>query len=279
MGHPIAIITYHRPEHTRQVLSALRGKFPPEDLYIFRDGPKDNQQDVERCQAVGQIIADTVDWGTPHVVIRHENWGLRRSITHAVDYVLDHHDTVILLEDDCVPGPYFYPFMSECLDRYKNDDNILGVTGYTIPIPDAIRQRHPWDVYFLPRIGSWGWATWRHTWKLYERDVPQALARAQKQHIDLTQGGRDIPGMIQMHITAKWDIWTPGWILAAFLSGRQFIYPMLSHVENIGLDGSGVHCSVTTRMRSPIAQTMPTRFPPSVVDNKVVRRHFRQYFP
>lgn len=276
MNHPYALVVYNRPEHTRRVIESL-SKFCPEPLYVFSDGPKSSQEEKDVLD-VRDIVTKCVTWTKPKIIAREDNFGLARSVVTAVDYVLERHDTIILLEDDCVVGPYFSYFMETCLDKYHSSPRILGVTGYTVPIPEPIRRSYPWDLYLFPRPGSWGWATWRWRWARYDRNFKQAFDLAQDD-IDLTVGGKDVPSLIQRAIEGKLDAWTPGWLTAVARFG-YFIYPTVSHVHNIGFDGTGVHCGKTSRYDSPIAKTKPARFP-SEYDYPVCKEileHFKKYY-
>jgi len=277
MNHPVALVVYNRPSHTARVLAALR-RTDVQLLYIFSDGAE-NSINRLAVQEVRRIIG-TIDWVTPEIVfLRDNNIGLRRSMMAAVDHVLAEHETVIVLEDDCVPGPHFFTFVTECLERYESDDEVLGVTGYTVPVPKSILSSYAYDCYSFPRIGSWGWATWRERWQSYERDVPAAYERAKRWGGNLTAGGNDIPGLIERSIAGKLDAWTPGWLLANALTRTYYIYPTVSHVTNIGYDGSGVHCGKSNRYDTPIAKTKPTRFPARAPepDRRIVE-NFKRYY-
>lgn len=274
MNHPWVLVVYNRPQHTAQVLQAL-ARHRPEPLYVFCDGPVS----YPGVAAVRDTVRSHVTWTKPLMIEREDHYGLSRSIVAAADYVLERYESIILLEDDCVPGPHFSHFMQTCLDRYEDVDAILGVTGYTVPVSASLLKSHSWDVYFFPRIGSWGWGTWRNRWEFYQRDVAAAYDRAKQQGCDLTAGGADIPGMIERSITGQLDAWTPGWVLANALTETYYVYPTVSHVTNIGHDGTGVHCGKTGRYKSPIAQTKPTRFPSGVlVPNRRLVVNFRKYY-
>jgi hypothetical protein len=270
--NPVALVVYNRPGHTAQVLDALRD-LRPEPFYVFSDAAKD-KSNAQAVQDVREIVAETVDW-TQAIVIEHaENRGLRRSIVYAVAHVLNEHETVTLLEDDCVPGPYFLDFVNACLEKYARDGRVLGVTGYTVPVP---QDNYPWDCYFFPRPGSWGWATWRRAWRLYEADFPAALDRAKRDGVDLTVGGADIPGLVQGAIDGRLDAWTPGWLTAVARHG-YFVYPTQSHIQNIGFDGTGVHCGKSDRYDTPAAVGKPSRFPDAPFVDDRIAANFRSYY-
>jgi hypothetical protein len=186
---------------------------------------------------------------------------------------------MILLEDDCIPGPYFFDYMYECLNRYKDNAKVMSIVGYTIPWPQAVLENHPWDVYFAPRIGCSGWGTWRRAWKHYKRDVLSAFQQALKEGIALKQGGADVPAMIRRKITGQLDAWTPGWLLGVYMNEGYCVYPTVSHIRNIGFDGSGVHChSGGNRFASPIADKKPTRFPDDIVINLQIEEMMKEFY-
>jgi len=274
-NNPVALVAYNRPQHVKQVLLSL-WQDRVEPLYVFIDGPKD-QTDEQKVQEVRRVVTG-ITWTTPHVVAHSTNQGLAASVLGAVDYMLDRHETMILLEDDCVPGPHFFNYMNTCLKLYQSQSDIMGVTGYTIPIPQTIWDSYPWDVYFFPRAGSWGWGTWKRAWALHNRNTAEVYAQIKSSNIDITQGGHDVEVYARQVIREQRDIWTPSWILSVYLARAQFVYPVVSHIHNIGFDGSGSHRGNTNRYDTPIAQEPPTRFPSAVMPAQAVWRVFRDYY-
>lgn len=273
--NPVALVAYNRPQHVKQVLSALE-RDRIELLYIFIDGPK-HEADRQNVLEVWRIVS-AITWTTPHIVAHRTNQGLSASVTGAVDYVLSQHNTVIVLEDDCVPGPYFFDFMDTCLNRYQLHLDIMGVTGYTIPIPRVIQDAYPWDVYFFPRASSWGWGTWKRAWDLHNHDLAALYNQIQRSDIDISQGGHDVEVYTKQVLERRRDIWTPSWILSIYLAQAQFVYPMISHIKNIGFDGSGSHKVNSNRYDTKLAQVLPTQFPPGVVFDPALWQNFRKWY-
>ena len=161
---PVVLTCYNRPRHTAQVLKALEQSDIGE-LYIFSDAPR-SEKDVAAVFQTRGLLED-ITWTRPTIVCREANLGLAKSIVSAVNYVFEKHDWMILLEDDCVPGPFFFDFMAKCLSKYEDNEKIFGINGYTVPIPDDLLKNYPFDVYFYPRIGSWGWDIERVWPKIY----------------------------------------------------------------------------------------------------------------
>ncbi len=274
MKPPVAIVCYKRPAHTMKVLQAIIGQNISK-LYVFCDGPK-NADDEPYVHETRKAVKGFLKNTNAAICFHDENLGLARSILTAVNTVLQYDNTVILLEDDCLPGPYFYDFMCNCLNRYENNERVFGISGYTVPIPASILADYPHDIYFMPRIGSWGWATWKRAWNKFEYNIDHACQKALAANLDLEIGGNDIPGAINSLITERKDIWTLNWVLSAYLNNGFYIYPTASHIRNIGLDGTGVHCGTTSRFDTVLAEKPAQRFPQNITIHKDIYAHFRK---
>ena len=273
---PVILVTYKRPSHTDEVLKALR-QHNIQKLYIFSDGPK-SDSDLPKIMET-RTLFQKIDWCKPEIIEREKNIGLAKSIVGAVNYVFTKHDRLILLEDDCIPQKHFFDFIGACLNKYENNEKIFGISGYTVPVPDSILSKYPYDLYFFPRIGSWGWATWKRAWQHLEPDLAKAYKKARDANIDISQGGTDIPVMIQNMMNGQLrDVWTLNWVLSVYLKNGYYIYPTTSHIDNIGWDGSGAHCGKANGSVTPIADRKPTLYPSDVLINQHIYHNFRSYY-
>ena len=273
---PVILVAYKRAWHTAQVLNSLK-EHNIQNLYIFSDGPKNND-DLSGVYET-RLLFQRIDWTEPTIIERDKNIGLANSIVSAVNYVLEKYDRVILLEDDCVPQKHFFDFIGTCLDKYENNEKVFGISGYTVNIPEPILENYPYDLYFFPRIGSWGWATWKRAWKHLEYNLARAYEKAVENQIDLSQGGSDIPLMLKNMMNGRLrDVWTLNWVLSVYLRNGYYIYPTLSHILNIGMDGSGVHGGQRQRVKTNIAEKKPFRIPDDVIVHEEFYRSFRQYY-
>jgi glycosyltransferase A (GT-A) superfamily protein (DUF2064 family) len=273
---PIILITYNRPWHTSQVLKALE-EHNIQNLIIFSDAAKTDGE-IEGVSETRKLI-ETIKWTKPDIVYQKENQGLAKSIVSAVNYAFDNADRMILLEDDCVPQKYFFYFISECLKRFENTREVFGITGYTIPLPDAILSSYRFDHYFCQRIGSWGWATWKRAWRYHENDLASLAKKVSQSNIDITQCGNDIPVMLQKLLEGRLtDVWTLNWVLTVYLYGGCYVYPTRSHIENIGMDGSGIHCGRTDRFITKISDAKPRAFSRKIFFDPAISNYFRDYY-
>ncbi len=273
---PLVLVVYNRPGHTRKVLDAIK-ESGHRKLYIFSDGPK-SEQDRLKVKETRKLIRQ-IDWVNPVIVERKINIGLARSIVSATNTVFETHDQLILLEDDCVPQQNFFDYMRTCLSKYESYDNVFGISGHTVTVPDDLLSNYPYDIYFSPRIGSWGWGTWKRAWKNFQYDLKAAFKKSIERKIDLSQGGTDIPPMILSMLQGQLkDVWTLNWILTVYLHHGCYIFPTCSHVRNIGTDGSGVHCGVTGKFDSPLSNRPAVRLPEQVRIDPAMMDNFRRYF-
>lgn len=273
---PVILVCYNRPHHTAEMLKALE-VHNIQNLIIFADAPK-SDKDVEGVRATRKLL-EGIRWTHPEIVFQTENQGLAKSIVSSANYAFSLHDRLVLLEDDCVPQRHFFDFMSNCLDRYEENEKIFGISGYTVPIPSRLQEQHPYDLYFYPRIGSWGWGTWKRAWQHYDTDLVKLCRKALESNIDLTQGGVDIPVNIEglLRGTLK-DVWTLNWVLTVYLNKGYYIYPTKSHINNIGFDGTGVHCGKSDLFQTILADSPAIRFPSDVVLNYDLISHYNMYF-
>ena len=260
--------------HTHRVLESLR-RVQAGPIYFFSDGPQD-PKDVKLVDQT-RALFNEIDWTTARQVFSTQHRGLRQSIIRATDAILGSHPTVIVLEDDCVVGPFFIDFMEECFARYRDVEAVMSISGYSIPISSRIRGL-VWDAYFFPRISSWGWGTWKHKWTHFRRDLGSAVTEAWKNQVDLKQGGNDVPALIEAQRKGTIDSWAINWIISVYLEGGCCVYPMDSHIENIGFDGTGTHCVSSNRFDVELARHKPTNFPGRVFFNEAIVKYFRGFY-
>lgn len=258
MPAPLVIPCYNRPAHLQRVLQALRPQ-APEVTLVFADGPR-GVADEGSVAAVRTLLAQNVHWpGLTALYHMPVNMGMRANVVNAVNMALTAHESAIILEDDCLPGPCFMAFMQAALTRYASNPLVMSVGAYTPPLPESLLATYEYDVYFLPRIETWGWATWGRAWAFYEQDYTRAWAGCQQDGIDLGTCGKDVPRNIQAHLAGRLNGWSPGWLMAVYRRG-YCVYPTRSHVLNIGCDGSG-DCPPSNRYGVSLAQDVPQRWP------------------
>lgn len=165
---PTALIFFNRPNPLARTFAAIRTAEPTE-LFLIQDGPRSGVEgDAEKVRACRDIVSK-VDWDcTVHRDFSEVNLGTGRRVSSGLTWAFSKVDRLIILEDDCLAATDFFPFCTQLLERYKNDQRIGMITGMNhLGSYDAT----PYD-YLFARVGSIaGWATWRRVWESIEQDL------------------------------------------------------------------------------------------------------------
>ncbi len=238
---PIVLFTHTRLKHTRQTVEALQCNelSKSSDLIIYSDGARTDEEEVN-VNLVRNYISTLTGFRSITIHHRPKNFGLARSIKEGVATTLQFHDRVIVLEDDMVTSPHFLTYMNDALDLFFDDARVASVHGYVYPV----RQTLP-IAFFLPGADCWGWATWRRAWKVFNSDGKYLLAELKRRNlVQAFDFNNTYPysKMLQAQTEGKNDSWAILWHASAFLEGMLTLYPGCSLVQNIGNDGSGIHC-------------------------------------
>jgi hypothetical protein len=218
------------------------------DLHIFSDGPKNHEQTAAVCE-VRDYLRTVTGFNTVRIVERERNMGLAASIISGTSQVLNDHAACIVLEDDLLSAPSFLEFMNAALQVYRDRQDIFSVTGYNYPLP--LPRDYPDDAYLSYRGSSWGWGTWADRWHRVDwavSDYPQFADNALDQAL-FARGGDDLPGMLKLQMEGKIDSWSIRFDYAHHKNNALCLHPVRSKIQNIGFDGSGVHCGVSEEYR------------------------------
>lgn len=273
---PIALFVYNRLAHTILTMEALQKNRGASEsiLYIFSDGPK-NFADEERVAAVRNYLKGIAGFAKVILVENNQNIGLARSITHGIDTVLSNNPSVIVLEDDLVTSPYFLQFMNDALNMYADNHLVASVQGYFPPVGSQIP-----DIFFLRYVGCWGWGTWGRAWQLFESDSERLLGELNKKRLSrvFDVGGYPFTRMLERQIEGKLDSWAIRWHTALFLADKLNLYPGISLVQNIGHDGSGVHCNRSSHFDVTLANSPVSVCYQNPLENTFAHKALANYF-
>lgn len=233
------LFTYNRSRHTKQVLEALsKNTILPQKLYIFQDGLK-KIMNQEEWEAVSDVIRD-VSWCDVEITISERNKGLANSIKSGVSKVLQLYDAVIVLEDDCVPHPQFMEYMIKALKKYEPYKQVYHIGASSEPV-DV--EENGTDAYFMGRINSWGWGTWKDRWEQFCNDYTMIAQIKRDEHLYkwFKLWGEDTEGCVLGNIDGTSDSWAAFWALTVMMKKGYCMAPYESFITNIGFDNTGVH--------------------------------------
>src|SRR4051794_37703129 len=129
MNTPVVFLIFNRPEQTRRVFNEIR-KAQPSRLLVVADGPRaDRFGEATLCDRTRAVIQH-IDWPC-EVTTRFSsvNLGCKLSVSSGLDWAFEQVAEAIILEDDCLPDPSFFPFCEELLERYRDNPQISQICG------------------------------------------------------------------------------------------------------------------------------------------------------
>lgn len=249
---PIAFFVYNRPDHTALTLEALL-KNPGVDqtaLYVFSDGPK-SAADEKAVAEVRALFEGLSGFKSVELIASDTNKGLANSIIGGVTRVVSEHGRVIVFEDDLVSHPLTLDYFNRCLDHFEPNQGVFSVSGFAYPEKImTIPEDYEYDVYAIPRMQCWGWATWADRWEKADFSVPDfgSFNNSASETGAYTHWiGGDSLNTLRLCMAGEKDVWACRWVYTHFRNHAVCICPTDSYINNIGLDGSGANCGTNNR--------------------------------
>lgn len=262
----VLLIFFARPDTFEKVFEKVRAA-KPKKLFLACDGPREGRADDIEKTAACKKIAENIDWDC-EVYRRYSevNLGCGEGPQQAITWAFSHTESLVVLEDDCVPHDSFFPYMAEMLARYKDDTRIGLLSGFN--------HFADWDCgpysYFYTKVGpmAGAWGSWKRVWDGYSYQIEEindplvkrlmrediTLPRAKKGKIQYFE--KTAARLKQQENISYWDV------QFGFLKMYQSylsIVPRFSLASNIGL-GDGATHSVLTENPMPTIFFAPDRY-------------------
>jgi hypothetical protein len=269
MQTPVVLLIFKRPDTTAKVFELVRAA-QPKTLFIVADAPRsDRPQEAENCLAARAIV-EQVDWDCQ--VFKNYadvNLGCAKRVSSGLNWVFEQVESAIILEDDCVPHPSFFPFCEELLDRYQNDMRIVSISGQNVQFG---RKRTEYSYYFSRFCHCWGWATWRRAWKHFDFEM-KLWDEAQSRNLlaDILHDPQAVKvwtKIFQSTYDKRVDSWANRWTFACWMQSGINILANSNLVSNIGFGAESTHTgNKTSRFANMPAEAIdfPLNHPPYVV--------------
>ncbi|HPD75526.1 MAG TPA: hypothetical protein PKZ65_05665 [Methanoregulaceae archaeon] len=236
---PVLFLIFNRPDTTQRVFDEIR-KARPLRLFVAADGPrKDRPEDSALCQKTREILRQ-VDWEcNVSTLFRDENLGCKHAISRAIDWFFSQVEEGIILEDDCVPDQSFFPFCRELLERYRDDERIMMISGINYLFN---RVGIPESYYFSRYYAIWGWATWKRAWGLYDIGMTGWPEYDARNYLNQLYCNKEIvsflKGMMEEAYKNTLDTWDIQWVFTCIFNHGLAACPKYNLVSNIGVSGS-----------------------------------------
>ncbi len=273
---PIVFFAYDRPDHARRTLTALADNEWADQsaVTIFCDGPRDESR-REAVEKTRQTVQSVAGFASKTIVTRETNYGLAKSLIRGISDTLEQSDRVIVVEDDVMTSRYFLRFMNEALATFESNTGVGSVHGFKYPTGVT-----PTENFFLKYFDSWGWATWRDRWRMFETDGARLLREIDSRGLGRSfdfNGNYPFRQMLQDQVLGRNDSWAIRWQASLYLGGLLSYYPRYSLVNSIGLDGSGTHGAGEFYATEIHQQPIPVA-EAAVVENMDMRAATEAYF-
>lgn len=238
---PVLLFVYNRPEHTRRLIESLQRNPLAGDshLVIYSDYWK-NTEDQPAVEEVRTYIRSVGGFASVNIIEQTENKGLAQSIITGVTTQIERFGRVIVLEDDLILAPHFLQFMNDALEAYTDEPRV----GH-IQACDFTQDPTLPDTFLVKWAGSWGWATWKRAWKLFNPNgqelLDQLYQRKQTRRFDF-DGKYGYTRMLRRQVEGRNNSWAIRWNATLFVNDMLSLNVGKSLVQNNGFDGSGTHC-------------------------------------
>ncbi|AKD05715.1 nucleotide-diphospho-sugar transferase [Pontibacter korlensis] len=284
MHTPVLLIIFNRAHTTQKVFERIR-QVKPKKLYVAADGPRPHVgTDAERCAETRRIV-EQVDWDCEvKTLFQEQNLGCGVAPSRSISWLFEHEETGIILEDDCIPSKSFFWFCQELLDKYKQDTRIMHISGNNYL--DGWRRDSDYSYYFSDKVNSWGWATWRRAWQLYDFNLanyPELKNKGYLNGIFLNKFEEKYRlSKLEETFTniQKGDVWDYQWEFTVYSNSGLCIVPEVNLVRNIGFGEDATHTFNLHDKKAKVHEEeidFPLRHPTFVIrDVESDRRNFNK---
>ena len=271
MDIAIVAVGYNRKDSLRRLIVSINNAEyynDSVDLIISLDKSNIESEMID--------LANNIDWLHGNKIIRTfpERQGLKSHILQCGD-LTEKYDAVIVLEDDLLVSVGFYTYVKQCLNYYKNDERIAGISLYSFQlVPGCLRSFIPdcsgYDVYLMSFAQSWGQCWTRDMWKNFKKWYLNQISPLKS-------------GSVMPEYIANWDdkSWLKYYMKYTAECRKFFVYPYVSLTTNF--TESGEHNSLAnSHFQVPILQNpIEYRFPPigkEVMYDSFMERVFSEDF-
>lgn len=278
---PILFLVFNRPAETARVFEAIRQQ-KPRRLFVAADGARSDRAGEHELVAETRSIATKVDWPCEvKTLFRDTNLGCGVAVSGAISWFFEQVEEGIILEDDCLPHPDFFPYCETLLARYRNERRIATIAG-THFLPEALPHQH--SHYVSKYFQMWGWASWRRTWELYDFDLSKLSPESCSELLQVTHPiaiecgyWTEIYKALKAGAIDTWDFQV---FFSSWRTGANHVMPGRNLVSNIGYGPTATHTNFASSMaeipthplkvgREPVSLS-----PDPIVDNLIFYLRF-----
>ena len=126
----ILLLFFNRLDTTLATLEQI-AKVKPPRLYLAADGSR-NEQEKAQIAHLRKEVTGYITWECEiYTRFLDTNLGCKMAVSSAISWFFSHEKQGIILEDDCLPSLSFFRFCDELLERYKYEEKIFMISGWS----------------------------------------------------------------------------------------------------------------------------------------------------
>lgn len=258
---PVLIPTMSRSNHLKRLIKSLQGNVWAKntELYIGVDYPSENRYVKGHAEICEYLKRGIEGFKKVNIYYHKENLGESKNVAFLKTQIRVNYDRFIFTEDDNEFSPNFLEYINKGMEKYHNDENVVGICGHAYDINWEL----PEDTLLKVSCAYDGWGIGR--WfskdeKMYSQITLDNLERIMKNKSRAMNIRRRSPLIfyfaVQAVVKHSGDMFNGTNQLRAidttvslFMMDRGYmtINPVLSKVRNWGDDGSGVHGGISNQ--------------------------------
>ena len=270
---------YNRKSHTEKSLTKILEYNKNSPLFIFIDGPK-TPLDSILVEQVKSYVQGSIDNSNKcKLIFRDKNYGLAKNVICGVNEVFNlGFESVIVIEDDCVPDASFFPFVNDALKTLRLNKKVMHISGFGLPMKFKPQKGY----YYSPYPCSWGWATWKDRWDKCDFE-DNSYYRQVLNNKELTDqfdwAGKSFSHFLKLQQAGAVNSWLIRWYAHIFKNNGVCLWPTYTCLKNIGFDGSGIHQVSFDRFNQPANHKIKrVNFDNEIKLDPYTITHFKQFF-
>jgi hypothetical protein len=237
-------------------------------LLLIADGPRGTHE-IEKCREARDVVINGMDWDCELVTnISDVNMGLKMRQSSGMQWIFEECAEAIVLEDDTLPSESFFPYCQVLLERYRNDDRIMTISGCNF---QRGRQRSQYGYFFSQYHMTWGWASWRRAFRYYDLTMNAWPAQGEKilAQFEDPYERRYWSRILSETYGGSINTWDYQWVFACWLRSGLGIQPENNLISNIGMGPDATNTTEETSLADiPLKEMWSISHPPEVKRNR-----------
>lgn len=249
---PILFITFARPEYARKSFAAIK-EAQPRKLYFYNNKAREDKPDEVRRNNEVRSFIEQIDWDCEIITwFREEYVDVYTSLWGAIDWLFEHEEEGIIIEEDCVASRAFFSYAEQMLSKLEHEKRVWLISG-----DNFTPQYNPpqLDYFYSKNIHIYGWASWRSRWQCLDRSMKDwkrvrqhGLKTYYKNPVEYLWRKKLLDRVYnQMDKFYPWDF---VFEYNVIINNGLAVVPRINMVEDIGV--SGEHHTVTLSERNPV---------------------------